>query len=61
MKSKQSQIDASRRYDDKYTKRLYIKLNLKYDTDILDFLETLPNKQGFIKELIRAAMPKKEV
>jgi hypothetical protein len=55
-KTRQSQIDASRRYDDANTKRLYIKLNVNTDADILRYLDKLPNKQGFIKELIRAAI-----
>ena len=32
---------------------LYIK-----DSDIADYLATLPNKQGYVKELIRADMQK---
>lgn len=40
-------------YDKENTKGLYLKLNKKTDADILKFLETIPNKQGYIKELIR--------
>ena len=49
--NKQSQ--ASIKYDRDNTKRIFIKLNINTDKDILDHLETKPNKQGYIKELIR--------
>ena len=48
------QRKAVRKYDDKNTVQLKCKLNKKTDSDILEFLETLDNKQGFIKELIRS-------
>ena len=51
MKNKQSQ--ASIKYDKNNTKRIFIKLNINSDKDILEYLETKPNKQGYIKELIR--------
>lgn len=41
------------RYDKDHTRRIYIKLNLETDSDILDKLDSVPNKQGYIKELIR--------
>lgn len=40
-------------YDKENTKGLYLKLNKKTDADILNYLKTIPNKQGYIKELIR--------
>lgn len=49
--NKQSQ--ASIKYDRDNTKRIFIKLNINTDKDILDHLENKPNKQGYIKELIR--------
>lgn len=51
MKNKQSQ--ASIKYDKNNTKRIFIKLNINSDKDILEYLETKSNKQGYIKELIR--------
>lgn len=48
-----AQIKASGKYDAAHTKRVYIKLNKTSDSDILEFLEKIPNKQGYIKELIR--------
>ena len=49
---------ASRKYDDASTKRLFIKLNMNTDADILEHLDAIGNKQGYIKELIRADMKK---
>lgn len=40
-------------YDKANTKGLYIKLNKKTDADIIAYLETVGNKQGLIKSLIR--------
>ena len=47
------------KYNTNNTARLPINLNKNTDTDILDYLATLPNKQGYIKELIRADMQRK--
>lgn len=48
-----SQIKASMKYDKTHTARVAIKLNLVRDKDILDKLSSVPNKQGYIKQLIR--------
>lgn len=42
------------RYDAKNTKQIRLKLNIKTDADILEHLSKVSNKQGYIKELIRA-------
>ena len=47
------------RYDKANTKALYVKLNLKYDADILERLEEVGNKQGYIKKLVRDDIEKK--
>ena len=47
---------ASAKYDAKMTTGLYLKLNKKTDDDILCWLDHQPNKQGYIKELIRKDM-----
>lgn len=52
--STKAQIKASVKYDTNNTTRLYIKLNNKTDADIIAHLESKANKQGYIKELIRA-------
>lgn len=47
---------AVRKYDEENTVQVNIKLNKKTDSDILEILEAVTNKQGFIKELIRTNM-----
>lgn len=47
---------AVRKYDEENTVQLNIKLNKNTDSDILEILEAVTNKQGFIKELIRVNM-----
>ena len=44
---------ASVKYDAKATVGLYLKLNKKTDADILEKLDAVGNKQGYIKSLIR--------
>ena len=49
-----------REYQAKYnaanTTRIYVKLNNKTDKDIIDFLDTVENRQGLVKELLRDHM-----
>lgn len=49
----EAQKRASAKYDAGNTTRLYIKLNNGTDADILKKLDEVPNKQGYIKDLIR--------
>lgn len=42
------------RYEAKYIVRLNMKLNKRTDADILAKLDSIQNKQGYIKQLIRA-------
>lgn len=51
-----SQSENSMKYDKENTKRVYIKLNKNTDSDILSYLDSKKNKQGYIKELIRKDM-----
>ena len=46
------------RYDATHTKRLSLKLNLKTDKDILDKLDSVSSKQGYVKKLIRDDLAK---
>lgn len=41
------------KYDAQNTVQLKLKLNKKTDADILEWLNSLDNKQGAIKEVIR--------
>ena len=53
MKTKLSTLEAINRYQKKNVIQLNIRLNKKTDSDIIAALETVGNKQGYIKELIR--------
>lgn len=46
------------RYDEKNTKQIRLKLNLKTDADILEKLSEVDSKQGYIKRLIREDISK---
>ena len=45
---------SQQKYDKTNTTQIRMKLNLKTDADILEKLESVGNKQGYIKALIRA-------
>ena len=48
------------KYDAKNTRQIKLKLNLETDKDVLDKLDQVGNKQGYIKRLIRADIKKDE-
>ena len=54
----EAQRKATAKYDKENTVQFRMKLNLKTDKDILDRLASVPNKQGYIKALIREDMAK---
>ena len=45
--------EAQARYDKENTIRFTIKLNKKTEADIIEKLNSVDNKQGYIKRLIR--------
>lgn len=49
---------ANTKYNKTHTKQYQIRLNLKTDADIIEKMESLPNKLGYIKQLIRADIEK---
>lgn len=51
--STEAQKRASRKYDAKNIKQVALRLNKKTDKDIIEHLETVQSKQGYIKGLIR--------
>ena len=53
MAASKAQLQAQARYDKAHTKGIYLKFNTTTDADIISFLDTVTNKQGFIKNLIR--------
>lgn len=46
--------DRRARYDAEHTRQIVLKLNRRTDADILRKLDEQTNKQGYIKQLIRA-------
>lgn len=55
----EAQKRASAKYDAANTKAIKIKLNTKTDADILQKLQEVENKQGYIKKLIREDLASK--
>ena len=58
-KSTESQIRASIKYNKENTVQISLKLNRSTDADLIDSLNIVKNKQGYIKELIRKDIAKK--
>ena len=52
-KSTESQIKASIKYNKENTVQISLKLNRTTDADLIDSMNRIENKQGYIKELIR--------
>lgn len=53
MTASKAQLRAQAKYDKDNTVQIKLKLNKKTDSDILEILNSVSNKQGYIKELIR--------
>lgn len=43
----------TKKYDENNTIQVKLKLNCKTDADIIEYLNSVDNKQGTIKQLIR--------
>ena len=57
--SRENRLKIQKRYDEKHRddyKTYLLKLNKSTEKDIIDYLEQVSNKQGFIKDLIREYM-----
>ena len=48
-----SQIIAQSRYDSTHTRRFSLKLNIRTDQDVIQWLDQQKSIQGAIKQLIR--------
>ena len=48
-----AKLKAIAKYDAEHTRKISLKLNLVTDKDIFDRLDSVGNKQGYIKRLIR--------
>ena len=53
-----AQTKAQAEYDAENTRQVHLKLNRRTDSDVLEKLDNVPSKQGYIKELIRADLSK---
>lgn len=53
MAATEAQKRARLRYDAANTTQVHLKLNLKTDADIIEKLQEVDSKQGYIKHLIR--------
>ena len=53
MRTKEQKAEYDRKYGDSYIKRFNFGFNVKTDADILDKLDSVGNKQAYIKRLIR--------
>lgn len=49
-----SKYESQDKYDKANTVQFKMKLNKKWDKEIIEKLNSVDNKQGYIKELIRA-------
>jgi len=58
MASNEARLRANKKYDDENTRQIKFKFNLKTDADVLHKLDSVPNKQGYVKALIRADIEK---
>ncbi|WP_407386367.1 hypothetical protein [Ruminococcus sp.] len=58
--AKRSGYKDQQKYAAKHTKQIALVLNTTTDADILRRLDDVPNKQGYIKELIRADIAKQK-
>lgn len=56
MKVKECDYRASQKYLKEKCRNVGMRLNLKYDSDILEWLDAQENKQGYLKQLIRDDM-----
>ncbi len=53
MAQTKAQLKAKAKYNKARTRTYCIRLNLETDKDIIEILDSVTSKQGFIKELIR--------
>ena len=53
MPESEAQKRAREKYDSRMTVQVHLKLNVGTDSDVIKKLGSVPNKQGYIKDLIR--------
>lgn len=59
-KTTKSQLEYIAKYDKQNTKMMSFKINMNTDADIYEKLMSLDNRQGYIKELIRADLQREK-
>ena len=47
-------------YSKTHTTRIAFQLSNEYDADILEYMKTVPNKNAYLKDLVRADMKKQK-
>ena len=57
-KTSAAHLRANAKWDKENTRQVKFKFSIKTDKDILDKLDNVGNKQGYVKELIRADIAK---
>lgn len=58
-KDREVRLRAQKKYDEAHKddyKAYYFKCNKSTEAEIIDWLDAMPNKQGYIKQLIRDDM-----
>lgn len=53
-----AQLRAQVKYDKAHTTGVYLKLNKENDADIIEKLESVENRQGYLKKLIKEDLKK---
>lgn len=65
MKTKATEEYDKGKYDQQYIKenirQIRLTLNHKTEQDLIDWLEQQPNKQGYLKQLIKSDMKQKQI
>ena len=59
--SSEAQRRASAKYDKTNARYMTLKLNMKTEADLIEWLDSIDNRQGYIKRLIREDMKKASV
>lgn len=48
-----TRTEISTRYNSLFTKQYNLRLNKNTDADLIEFFDSLDNKQGFVKRIVR--------
>ena len=59
-KTTEAQMRATKKYQSENTRQILLKFNNKTDSAILEKLESVPNKQGYVRGLILADIAREQ-